>query len=397
MFAGRVEEVVALNQILLQTKNGNAQHFLISGERGIGKSSLMFFVKTIASGRITSGDGIYRFLVVDITLEAGYQYADIVRLIAAELKAALNPFNKTTEAVKAVWDVLKNVEAAGISYKGKTIEPEDYELLNGLVDALVEATKALASEIDGILILIDEADKPPVESNLGAMVKILTERLSKDGCENVCIGLAGVTGIIPKLRSSHESSPRIFEVLALKPLELVEREEVVDLGLKAGNDKNADQMTITPEARELIGSLSEGFPHFIQQFAYSAFEQDTDNKIDVPDVLEGANKENGALDQLGEKYFQQMYYEKIGTNEYRAVLRAMAQATGEGWITKAQIREATGLKETTLGNALHILKEREIIAAKLGEKGVYRLPSLSFAAWIRARNSGDELGKSLIP
>jgi DNA-binding IscR family transcriptional regulator len=92
-----------------------------------------------------------------------------------------------------------------------------------------------------------------------------------------------------------------------------------------------------------------------------------------------------------------MYYEKTGTNEYRAVLRAMAQATGDGWTTKEQIRKATGLKETTLGNAIHILKEREIIAPKLGEKGVYRLPSLSFAAWIRARNSGDELGKSLIP
>ena len=74
----------------------------------------------------------------------------------------------------------------------------------------------------------------------------------------------------------------------------------------------------------------------------------------------------------------------------------MALATDdEGWITKEQIRKATGLKETTLGNAIQVLKEREIIVAKLGERGVYRLPSLSFAAWIRAQNSGDELGRGL--
>jgi hypothetical protein len=28
-----------------------------------------------------------------------------------------------------------------------------------------------------------------------------------------------------------------------------------------------------------------------------------------------ATRENGALDQLGEKYFQQMYYERINSNE----------------------------------------------------------------------------------
>ena len=60
--------------------------------------------------------------------------------------------------------------------------------------------------------------------------------------------------------------------------------------------------------------MSEGFPHFIQQFAYCAFEQDRDNEISDTDVVSGALAENGALDQLGEKYFQQMYFERINSN-----------------------------------------------------------------------------------
>ena len=68
----------------------------------------------------------------------------------------------------------------------------------------------------------------------------------------------------------------------------------------------------------------------------------------------------------------------------------MAKGAGaDGWVTKEQIRSATGLKETTPGNAIHTLKEKEIILPKAGEKGVYRLPNQSFAAWIRARQVGE--------
>ena len=61
--------------------------------------------------------------------------------------------------------------------------------------------------------------------------------------------------------------------------------------------------TISDEALNLLAELSEGYPHFVQQFAYSAFEADNDDVIDVIDVLEGSYGESGAIAQLGEKYF----------------------------------------------------------------------------------------------
>jgi hypothetical protein len=41
MFCGRFDEMKAAEQSLFQTKHENPKHFLISGERGIGKSSLL--------------------------------------------------------------------------------------------------------------------------------------------------------------------------------------------------------------------------------------------------------------------------------------------------------------------------------------------------------------------
>ena len=56
MFIGRGEELRAIEQCLHQAKNGNSQHFLLQGERGIGKSSLLLFVEYVATGRIETVD-----------------------------------------------------------------------------------------------------------------------------------------------------------------------------------------------------------------------------------------------------------------------------------------------------------------------------------------------------
>jgi len=45
LFQGRKDEMKLIEQSLFQTKNGNPQHFLIEGERGLGKSSLFLMVE----------------------------------------------------------------------------------------------------------------------------------------------------------------------------------------------------------------------------------------------------------------------------------------------------------------------------------------------------------------
>jgi len=137
---------------------------------------------------------------------------------------------------------------------------------------------------------------------------------------------------------------------------------------------------------DTIVGLSEGYPHFIQQFAYSAFEEDQDNNISLDDVNRGAFKENGALDQLGKRYFSELYFDRIGSEDYRRVLNSMADKL-DGWISRAEIIKMSGVKETQVTNALKALRERQIILPNENKQGEYRLPTKSFAVWIKALNS----------
>ena len=131
----------------------------------------------------------------------------------------------------------------------------------------------------------------------------------------------------------------------------------------------------------MIVEFSEGYPSFIQEFGYSAYDSDKDWVIGVEDVEDGAWREHGAYAQLGMKYFNHLYMRKIGSDEYRKVLQSMA-SHGDAWVTKDQLRQEAGLKETTLSNAIQALLSRGIVNQE-GKKGYYRLPSKSFAAWIK--------------
>ena len=211
----------------------------------------------------------------------------------------------------------------------------------------------------------------------------LTEELSRKQCDKLCIGLAGLPGMLARLRDSHESSPRLFKSLVLQPLEPDECKRVFQFALKESKEKNGFETSITPEARNLLAELSEGYPHFLQEFAYCAFEADSDNVIDVTDVNNSLYSENGAFDQLGRKYFDQ-FYTAPDSDDYRTVLDKMADHS-DNWVSRADLIKESGLKGGTVDNALRALKNKNIIVQNEMTSGLYKLPTKSFGVWIKAR------------
>ncbi len=386
MFCGRWDELTAIEKSLFQTKHGNPKHFLVQGEKGIGKSSLLLSVDLVAEGHIATLDGqTLSFVVSSVELVGSSTYEDIVTCIATEFKSQVGRRQKIKELAQKAWDFASNWKVMGVEYKKDGSRGNDLSMIDSLCEGMATFIEQAGETVDGILILVDEADKPAEEAKLGEFCKIFTEKMTKLRCDRVCIGMAGLPSLVNKLRASHESSPRIFETFALEPLEPSECEEVIRRGLATAHEKNGTETKIEDSAMQTIVKLSEGYPHFIQQFAYSAFEEDADDNISLDDVYHGAFKENGALDQLGKRYFTELYFDRIASEDYRKVLNAMAENL-DGWISRAEMIKSSGVKETQVTNALKALRERQIILPNENRQGEYRLPTKSFAVWIKALN-----------
>ena len=146
---------------------------------------------------------------------------------------------------------------------------------------------------------------------------------------------------------------------------------------------------IDDEGRIVLIGLSEGYPHFIQQFGYSAFAADKDLVINHEDVLNGGLAPRGAIQMIGDRYYRGDFYKKIQKDSYRQVLRIMADS-GNKWISKGDISKSFPGKTTTLDNAIHALLRRKIILAKEGARGTYRLQHRGFAFWIKLNGSRRE-------
>lgn len=67
----------------------------------------------------------------------------------------------------------------------------------------------------------------------------------------------------------------------------------------------------------------------------------------------------------------------------------------DDWVGRQTIITNSGVKESIVNNALSALRERKIILHNARSRGEYRLPTRSFAVWIKARETQKKAGPAL--
>jgi hypothetical protein len=391
MFVGRLDELKRLEHALIQTRVDAPAHFMVTGERGIGKTSLLLYLNYVARGDIALEGETLRFLVLNLDVDASTTQLGLIQRIQMHLDNELGKTETARSFLKDAWSLVQRVRIMDSSISTAPCSTSDEVLLDEFALSLAkvvkktcdkEAVTLFSTEYDGILLLIDEADNCSANLQLGSLLKLLLERLQKQNCNRVLVGLAGLPDLRHKLQISHPSSLRIFEEIPLERLTPTEVGRIISICINKANEINSLKTNISDEAKNILIGLSEGYPHFVQQFGFSAFNYDSDNNIDKNDVNHSAFGTRGALELIGERYYRTDFYNKIHQESYRQVLRVMANDL-DGWVTRSKIRSKFKGNDSTLNNALKALRDRHIILSKEGEKGVYRLQHKGFALWIK--------------
>ena len=399
MFVGRIREILRLDSHLIQTKAGQPTNFIITGERGIGKSSLMLYIMYVAQGDIPLNGETLHFLVPFTDIDRNTTQLGLIRKIELAIRQDIEKKDPARQLLGKAWDFIKRVEAAGVRLHPEEDDKPDEILPEEFAYALAETINRVCStdplpassgaKYDGLLILIDEADNASPQLDLGSFLKLTLERVQRHGCTRLIIGLSGLPEVREVLLDSHPSSLRAFDELALERLTPDEVAQVVDRCITRANTENEVKTTITDEAKRSLAAFSEGYPHFAQQFGFSAFAADSDDTIDEEDVLSGSFDKGGALELIGDRYYRDNFYNKIQAESYRQVLRIMADKL-DAWVTKEDIKKRFKGKDAVLNNAIKALRDRRIILPMEGKPGVYRLQHKGFALWIKLYTSDRE-------
>jgi len=325
-FAGRLQQLNEISTCIYQTAGFNPQNVLITGERGIGKTSIAMVTKAIAEKEIIWKKGFLEepFLVVNVSVQEGTPSEIVIAQVIKELDLVIKPsFTNIKDHSKSFLNLFSELRFFGSGYTTKDKNPNPREIYLVAEKCIRKTAKDLKENKkipNAICIIIDELDKMGDFDNFSSFWKVVQENLAYDNCRNLMLVLAGMPTIMEKLSNSHESFLRTFVPIILDRMPDNEAEMIIERALENGKPKK----NIDMEAVKEILFYSENYPHLIQELGYSSFKMSSGDKIMKEDVkagLHGNELYEGSVKKLGKLFFSKMYDTIRKNQNYKEVLK----------------------------------------------------------------------------
>jgi len=365
---------------------------MLTGERGMGKSSLMRVAKDLATGKMKINDELYKlsYMVVDVEISNVKTQLDLVKNIILGLWDNVSGERSARTYFQTCFSFLPYDEIDKLIYTSEFSSDTDSTLIQHFSNALTKFVNRICSiesetifriQYDGLLLLIDEADYCSVDLKLGNFVKHLSERVYSGNCNYFMIGLAGGTNLANFLASSHPSAPRLFKPLKIDKLTNEEVNQLIDLYIVRANEINQTKMSITENARNLLIEFAEGRPYFIQEYGYSTFLASQDDTIDEEDVGNGIFGSLGALKHVGTVFYFKVF-NSLSEEYLCRILQVFSQIPSE-WMSVEHIKNNFIGEETLVDQAILELHKHQMIIKKAGDNDLYRIKNIGFAYWIK--------------
>lgn len=359
-FSGRRTEVSLIVDSLYQLKHGKPTSTIITGDRGIGKSSLLNQAKELAQGDNT--------LPNRLDIDIGTSKFDFV---IAWHDAAKDQGPR--EIVSGIMENLQGVVSAVLSkFKielnlGGALKVSAREASSHDITAIVNqfcndistvAARAKEQGKDGVLIFIDELDRANPASGIATFFKLVVEKLARDKVINVGFFCAGITGAIQNLEDDHASISRAFKDIPVPRLTAADSTEILRTGY--GNVKCMfDDNVLTA-----IHKLSAGFPEPVHLLGSLTLSVDTDDHITLGDVEAAKIR---ALETLRKNKLKAVL-RSAGSGKYQEILRAMADHEGDD-VPLAFISDRIGYPQNEYSTNMRQLQNRNVIVQR--DRGVY--------------------------
>lgn len=330
--AGRDELIERARIMLHRVKAGRyEQSLMLVGLRGVGKTVLLNKVRTLAEALEYSTAMIEATearslpeLLAPVLRQILYQL-DAMAGVSIKVKRGLRVLRSFVGAVK--------VKVADLEI-GLDIDPEDGAADSGDLEAdLAELFVALGEAAQdrgrAVAVIVDELQYLS-EAEMSALIMAI-HRIAQRQLPIVLVG-AGLPQLVGLAGRSKTYAERLFTYPDLGPLAPVDAKEALRGPVRA---QGAD---FTDEALDDLVAVTQGYPYFLQEWGYQAWNLAPASPIDA-DVVRHAT--TAAIKKLDGSFFR-VRFDRLTPRE-KDYLRALAEL-GPGAHRSGEIADALGLK-----------------------------------------------------
>ncbi len=345
-FVGRVAQVRHLSDLTAAASSGRLTTAFLSGERGIGKSSLASFARLI-------GEREHRALGVHVFLGGVNTLEEMARRVFDRL--VKESIGKNWEhAIKDFFG--KHVRQVGLFGFNLEFSASDKELTHAVrnfAPSLRNLMEKLDKERQSIFLVLDDINGLAQSEAFANWLKSLVDEIATSQQPlPLCLVLLGLEERRRALINLQPSLARVFDLVEVRTWSNDETKSFFKNAFEKVN------MTLEDQALDTLASFAGGLPVLAHEIGDAVFKRDDDQVIDRNDILHGVTD---AAEIIGRKHLEPQVLQAIHSGRYRTILRKVAKELGSSF-TREELRKQLTKPETrVLDNFLNRMKGLGVI------------------------------------
>ena len=367
-FVGRVPEIERLHGMVRTSARGRLTVGFVTGERGIGKSSLVEFVRHL-SEQNPGVAACHSYLggVSSLELMLGRTYEQL-------LKESLNkPWYEKTAAFFG--DRVRKVGLFGVTLELQLSKDD----LTSIASNFSASILGLADQLDGrkgILLVLDDINGLASLPEFANWLKSLVDELAIARRDvPLCIVVAGLEERRRELIANQPSLARVFELIDIAPWS---EDETISFFLRSFE---SEQIELEEADARFMATFSGGLPVLAQQIGEAVWREATAPTVSRTAATAGIFS---AAEIIGRKLIEPQVFAAIRSERYRSMLRTLADRFPAMEFDRSELRgRLADAEKGVLDNFLRRMRKLGVIEVDADSRGHYRFVNRLHALYFR--------------
>ena len=367
-FVGRLPEIKRLLGIVNASTQGRFKIGFVSGERGIGKSSLTAFVRHLVE-RDHDVAGCHVSL-------GGVQ--DLQEMLRRTFDRILN------ESIDKPWhqqlmnlfgDRVSKVGLFGVTLELNIEERDMLAMERDFVPSVRQLLKSLEGHKKSLFLILDDINGLAGSEGFANWLKSTVDAIATSQEEmRLCILVVGLEERRQELVRKQPSLARVFELIDIAPWS---DDEVLQFYRESFHAGGAE---VSQEGLELLTRVTGGLPVLAHEVGDAVWRTAGGPAIALKEILDGVFT---AAEVIGRKLLNPRIFSAIRSERYHSIFRKMADVSGTHF-QRAELRELlTDAEKRGLDNFLGRMTTLGALEKDPETRGGYRFPNLLHALYFR--------------
>lgn len=379
LFVGRSAEIERLRSIVRRSAGGTLGVGFVTGERGIGKSSLAAFVRHLAE-HDSDAVGCHVYL-------GGVD--DVPEMLRRVFHRLLN------ESIDKPWhqqltSFLGNrIERAGLFgvTLDLTLSRNDLETLaRGFVPSINNLVASLPKPKRTIFLVLDDINGLARSKAFANWLKSSVDEFATSASEaGLCILVVGLEDRRRELLASQPSLARVFEIVDISPWSDEEVAEFYQQSFALGG------ATVPAEDIGAMVRYTGGLPVLAHEIGDAVWRNAHDLDINRREVAGGIIT---AAEVIGSKLLEPSILQALQSERYRSILRKIAEEPRMHFRRSEVLARLEHEGQRVLDSFLRRMKELGAIEADPETRGGYRFPNRLHALYFFMESQQHSLDRT---